>query len=183
MYTDMDTRARVAIVADTHGKLDQRVANEVARCDYVVHAGDVGCMNVLRHLRPLRQRRVVVRGNNDVCSKWPDSEASVLEALPLHAELELPGGLVTVVHGDRCGPANHRHRWLRARYPESRVVVYGHSHRLEVDTSSRPWVLNPGAAGVSRTFGGPSLIIISASKERWRARALRFPLPGQAAFR
>jgi hypothetical protein len=33
---------RVAILADTHGFLDPRVAEQVAECDLAIHAGDIG---------------------------------------------------------------------------------------------------------------------------------------------
>ena len=67
-----------------------------------------------------------------------------------------------------------RHGWLRERYPDARVVVYGHTHRRSIDRSARPWIVNPGAAGRNRTFGGPSLVVIDVDGSRWRLRTVRF---------
>lgn len=164
---------RVAIVSDTHGELDQNIARRVARCDFAVHAGDVGSMAVIEQLRPLSMSPIVVRGNNDVPAKWPPGEEGVPESLPLEAELDLPGGRLVVVHGHRAGPAKSRHQWLRRRFTEACVIVYGHSHRLCLDLEQRPWVVNPGAAGRARTFGGPSLLILRAGARRWTIESIR----------
>jgi len=165
---------RVAIVGDTHGVLDPRVAETVSRCDYAVHTGDVGAAAVLAQMQPREGLVVSVRGNNDVPGKWPPGEHDVVEALPKEAGLDLPGGRLVVVHGDRAGPAKTRHAWLRGRYPDARAIAYGHSHRQVCDDGSLPWVVNPGAAGRARTFGGPSLIILHAGVRGWRLEARRF---------
>ena len=43
---------------------------------------------------------------------------------------------------------------LRAAHPQARGIVYGHTHRLLIDRSEEPWVLNPGAAGRIRNGSG-----------------------------
>jgi len=173
----MPAPALVAIVSDTHGVLDPRIAECVGRCDYAVHAGDIGAATVLEALRP-RLAVVAVTGNNDVASKWVEGQREVLAALPEEARLALPGGDLVAVHGHRAGAAVARHARLRRAYPDARAVVYGHSHRLSVDVDADPWVLNPGAAGRSRTYGGPSCLILRAAVRSWRVEVVRFdPLP------
>ncbi len=166
---------RVAILADTHGFLDPRIAEVVAGCDHAVHAGDIGGRAVVQSLRP-RGRVLLVAGNNDTPRHWPTADQDLLEALPEKASLALPGGLLVVEHGHRVGPARRRHERLRARYPDARAVVCGHSHRLVCDTGTAPWVLNPGAAGRTRTFGGPSCIVLDAGRRDWHCEALRYSL-------
>jgi putative phosphoesterase len=168
---------RVAVVSDTHGQLDPRIAELVAGCDCAVHAGDIGGAEVLAALRP-KGPLVAVRGNNDLPAKWPADQHSLLRGLPEEARLSLPGGELLVLHGHRAGPVRSRHQWLRDRYPQVRAVVYGHSHRLVCDLSARPWVLNPGAAGRARTYGGPSCLLLAVRDRRWTAHEIRFePLP------
>jgi putative phosphoesterase len=167
---------RVAIVSDTHGALDPRVAEAVAGCDVAVHGGDVGAAAVLQGLRPRCGRVLAVLGNNDLPTKWPPADAAALASLPEEAELALPGGRLVVVHGHRVLPAARRHARLRRRYPDARAVVYGHSHRLVCDTEASPWILNPGAAGRARTHGGPSCIVLTASESGWQVAAQRFSL-------
>lgn len=172
----MSTRAplRVAILSDTHGTLDARIAARVALCDYAVHAGDVGNAAVLAALRPRLGQALAVRGNNDTAAKWPPPDHKLLDALPESASLELPGGILAVVHGHRAGGTAERHARLRRQFPQARAVVYGHSHRLVCDQDDPVWVLNPGAAGCARTFGGPSCLILHAGSRVWRVEILRF---------
>jgi uncharacterized protein len=163
----------VALLADTHGQVDPRVVEVVAGCDLAVHGGDVGGAAVLRCLQPRGGRVIAVTGNNDVRRKWPEAELDLLDHLPEVAELSLPGGVLTLTHGHQT-PARERHARLRARYPGSRAVVYGHSHRLVADLDAEPWVLNPGAAGCERTYGGPSCMVLTATETAWTLEVYRF---------
>jgi putative phosphoesterase len=164
---------RVAILADTHGHLDSRVAELVAECDLAVHGGDIGNAGVLRALQPRQGRVIAVVGNNDIPRKWPEHERDLLAAVPEVAEVQLPGGILVAIHGHQL-PARTRHDRLRRRFGRARAVVYGHSHRLAADRDATPWILNPGAAGRARTYGGPSCMILDASELRWTLRIERF---------
>lgn len=168
-------RLRVGLVADTHGCLDSRVAAALSRCEYIVHAGDIGGAGVLAGLRAAAEVVLAVRGNNDTPGKWPAEEGLLLTSLPLENRLTLPGGDLCVVHGDRFLPAGQRHALLRSRFAGARAVVYGHSHRLVCDLDGMPWVLNPGAGGKDRTFGGPSCLILTVSALSWDLEVKRFP--------
>jgi hypothetical protein len=165
---------RIGILSDTHGVLDPRILEGLTGCAVILHAGDVGSSAVLRALRQASPRVLAVSGNNDVASKWEGSRGE-LEALPSEVVLEAPGGTVVVVHGHRVLPARDRHARLRALHPAARAIVYGHSHRRVLDLEETPWVINPGAAGKARTFGGPSACILTARPRRWRVEALRRP--------
>ena len=164
----------MAIISDTHGFLDPRVAEAVTGHDCVVHAGDVGGAGVLEALRPSLDLVCAVRGNNDVAAKWPREDRSLLASLPDTALLSLPGGLLAVVHGDRAGRPSNRHQKLRSKFAHARAVVFGHSHHRCVDTDARPWILNPGAAGKARAYGGPGMLTLSASEKRWTVRTRTF---------
>jgi putative phosphoesterase len=164
---------RVLLLADTHGALDGRIATLARGCEVVVHAGDVGAAAVLGALGGGGARVIAVRGNNDVEAKWARSDRDALAVLEDESRVELPGGTLVAVHGDRFVPSM-RHARLRAAFPESRAIVYGHSHRLAIDDAERPWVLNPGAAGRARTHGGPSCLILHATARAWRVEPRRF---------
>jgi len=170
---------RVALLSDTHGSLDQRIRAVAVGCDRIVHAGDIGGRQVLDELTDGSGRLVAITGNNDVPAKWPPDEEDLLKQLPSEAALDLPGGRLVVVHGDRVNPAKQRHERLRRLYPEARLVMYGHSHRLVCDQSELPWVVNPGAAGRSRTFGGPSMVLLTATARGWTLETLRYPPAGR----
>jgi putative phosphoesterase len=164
---------RVLIVSDTHGVIDDRIAALARKCEVVVHGGDVGNASVIEMLGAGGAQVVTVRGNNDVVSKWPRGERETLDALEDVARVELPGGVLVATHGDRYSPST-RHAKLRAQFPEARAVAYGHSHRLVVDDRETPWILNPGAAGKARTYGGPSCLVLEATARKWRVEPHRF---------
>lgn len=171
---------RVLLISDTHGALDPRIEALARDADLVAHAGDVGSAAVLERLRRACPRVVAVRGNNDVASKWPAAERFQLAALETSAQIELPGGVLAVTHGDRFAVAR-RHALLRSAFSHTRAIAYGHSHRLGVDDGERPWVLNPGAAGRARTYGGPSGLILHASARSWAVEAVRFSIEPDSA--
>ena len=167
-------RLRVALVSDTHGILDERVASLVDDCDLALHAGDIGDAGVLAQLQALTLRTIAVRGNNDTPQKWPRTQHEVLQTLPDQGFVALPGGLLVILHGHRFDPVAQRHDRLRAAFGDARAIVYGHSHRPVCDQSTHPWVINPGAAGQARTFGGPSCAILTASTRHWTVSKHRF---------
>ncbi len=165
---------RVALLSDTHGFLDPRIAALVEACDIAVHGGDIGGFGVLRELQPRLGRLVVVRGNNDTPHDWSGKDTAGLDELPRLVEFDLPGGRLVVIHGHRSGPLYERHQRLRKRFPDARAIVVGHSHRQVCDCEALPWVLNPGAAGKYRTFGGPGCLVLTASAAAWSVERHRF---------
>lgn len=169
------SRRSIALLADTHGHLDPRIAELACRCDLIVHAGDIGGDCILQALRAGGGEVVAIAGNNDTLRHWPAGERAELAGLPASTTIDLPGGTLVVVHGDRLR-AHDRHSRLREQYPDAAAIVYGHSHRAVTDTEQTPWILNPGAAGRTRTYGGPACLLIEARARRWKLHAHRFPL-------
>jgi putative phosphoesterase len=164
---------RIALISDTHGQLDPRVAELVRGCDLAVHGGDIGNADILRRLQPRSGQVHAVRGNNDLPSKWPETDHAILAQLPEQLGLTLPGGQLVLIHGHQSA-ASDRHQRLRRQFPNARAILYGHSHRLVADQDALPWVLNPGAAGRARTYGGPSCMILTASDRHWELESHRF---------
>jgi putative phosphoesterase len=167
---------RVLILSDTHGSLHPSVAALACDCDIAVHAGDIGDLGVLEALRPRLRRVIAVLGNNDTPARWPPGQGAAAARLPACVQLRLNGGMLVVEHGHRAGSVAGRHRTLRERYPQARLVVYGHSHRLCRDVDEMPWVVNPGAAGRTRTFGGASCLVLRIEGQQWDIETHRFRL-------
>ena len=166
---------RVALVSDTHGYICPQVLSVVGSYDMVVHAGDICGGHILKALHEHNGKVIAVAGNNDLPALWPDEEQDAVNALPRTAELELPGGVLAVEHGHEHGWASPDHEKLRAAHPEARMIVYGHTHHRVFDQSASPWVVNPGAAGETRTNGGPSCFVLEASQNSWGIPGVRFP--------
>ena len=179
--SDRDT-VSVGLISDTHGTLDCRLLPLLADCDIVIHAGDLVDPAELRQIAPRSGHVIVVRGNNDTPAQWPKGTEALLDSLPEQAEIALPGGLLVIEHGHRVNPARTRHERLRRRHPEARAIVYGHTHRRVIDTDEAPWVLNPGAAGRQRAYGGPGLLRLVASRAEWRVEPTALPKHGRDTY-
>ncbi len=170
----MENTVTVALLSDTHGALHPEIEALVRDCDIAIHAGDIFNGDILDRLQPRTGQVIAVAGNNDHERVWPEHQHDRVRALPGEARLELPGGIVKVEHGHRHDWAKPSHDDLRAAHPEARVIVYGHTHRKLIDDYRQPWVVNPGAAGETRTHGGASCMILHASPDLWRIDSYRF---------
>jgi putative phosphoesterase len=141
---------RIGVISDTHGTLRPSVLDVFAEVDHILHAGDVGRLDLLTELEALAPVTAVY-GNTD--------GFDVRGRCPQVAQRDLDGLAVTVTHGDQFGtptvPA------LRAAFPDADVIIFGHTHKplLElVDLTVT--VMNPGAAGPARFDLLPSVGIM-----------------------
>jgi uncharacterized protein len=132
---------RLLLVADTHvpkraRELPAQVWEEVDRADVVVHAGDWVEEPLLDELEARASRLVAVYGNND--------GPALRRRLPEVAAVDLEGLRFAVVH--ETGAAQGRERRCAERFPDTDVLVFGHSH-IPWDTTafSGLRLLNPGS--------------------------------------
>lgn len=133
----------VGLISDTHGRLDPAVIKELEGVDHIIHAGDIGSPQILETLRALAPV-TAVRGNSDM-GDWALS-------LPTEAELDIAGMRVLVGH--IAGRLRDTLKRQRRRRPSIRVVVSGHTHRVESEERDGVLFVNPGSAGQER-FGHP----------------------------
>jgi len=162
-----DKTTRIAIISDTHGHLDPDIINAIKDCDQIIHAGDICGAHILRELQQIHSDITAVCGNNDRAELWHCDEAHIVNAIPDVAEITLPGGTLVIEHGHQHGMHKPCHDSMRKAYPHARAIVYGHTHTMVVDDELIPMVINPGAAGETRTRGGPSCLILTASTSNW----------------
>ena len=140
----------VGLISDTHGLLRPSVHNALEGVNLILHAGDVGGLEILEELRIIAPVQAVY-GNTD-----PVGDPN------LENELIVPvGGLtVHVSHGHELGsPTPER---LLAAYPHD-VLIYGHTHRQLVARADGRLVVNPGAAGPRRFNLEPSVARLTVS--------------------
>jgi uncharacterized protein len=132
---------RLLLLADTHVPkrargLPAQVWEEVDRADVVFHAGDWVEEPLLDELEGRARRLVAVPGNND--------GPALRRRLPAVAEVHLEGLRFAVVH--ETGAAQGRERRCAERFPDTDVLVFGHSH-IPWDTTASTGLrlLNPGS--------------------------------------
>lgn len=129
------------LIADTHVPRKARdlpavVWNAVATADVVVHAGDWVEPSLLDQLEARSRRLVACWGNND--------GAELRARLPERADAVLDGVRFTVVH--ETGASGGREARMARRYPDTDVLVFGHSHiPWNTTTPSGLRLLNPGS--------------------------------------
>ncbi|MCV7410153.1 phosphodiesterase [Mycobacterium florentinum] len=132
---------RLLLIADTHvpkraRDLPAKVWDEVARADVVIHAGDWIAVELLDQLESRAARLVACWGNND----GPQLRAR----LPERADVTLAGVHFTVVH--ETGASSGREARMSRLYPDSDVLVFGHSHiPWDTTTTTGLRLLNPGS--------------------------------------
>ncbi|MCZ6758777.1 MAG: metallophosphoesterase family protein [Gemmatimonadetes bacterium] len=131
---------RIGVISDTHGLLRPEVFEVFAEVDHILHAGDIGSLDLLLELEALAPVTAVF-GNTD--------GFELRDRLPAVAEVDLDGLLVVVTHGDQFGTPTPA--LLVESHPEADVIVYGHTHRqlLELVAETQT-VMNPGSAGPRR---------------------------------
>jgi putative phosphoesterase len=132
---------RLLLIADTHvpkraRDLPARVWDEVATADVVIHAGDWVEPALLDALESRAKRLVACWGNND--------GAELRRRLPERADVTLDGVRFTVTH--ETGASGGRDARMAKAYPETDVLVFGHSH-IPWDTCAKTGLrlLNPGS--------------------------------------
>ncbi|GAA1413433.1 metallophosphoesterase [Kitasatospora putterlickiae] len=132
---------RLLITSDTHvppraRQLPAPLLAAVDDADVVFHAGDWVDTATLDLLLARSARLVAVHGNND----GPE----LRERLPEIARAELQGLRFAVVH--ETGPARGREQRCEARFPDTDVLVFGHSHiPWDSTTPGGLRLLNPGS--------------------------------------
>ncbi|MEN2742833.1 metallophosphoesterase [Microbacterium sp. X-17] len=131
---------RLLVVSDTHVPARARalpadLLEEARRADAIIHAGDWVSATVLDELEALAPV-VGVCGNND--------GGDLRARLPEVARATFDGVRFAVVH--ETGDAKARETRMDAAYPDTDVLVFGHSHiPWDSTTPGGMRLLNPGS--------------------------------------
>ena len=131
---------RLLLISDTHipgraRRLPEAVLREADAADLVIHAGDWVAASVLDELEG-HAEVLAVFGNND--------GADLRARLPEIARRTIEGVRFAVVH--ETGPAPRREMRMDAAFPDTDVLVFGHSHIPWDSATPRGLrLLNPGS--------------------------------------
>ena len=132
---------RLVITADTHvprraRDLPAALWRDIDRADVVIHAGDWVEESLLEAIEARAKRLIAVWGNND--------GPALRKRLPEIARADLDGLRVAVVH--ETGARTGRETRVDRAFPDTDVVVFGHSHiPWDTVTPTGLRLLNPGS--------------------------------------
>jgi putative phosphoesterase len=153
---------RIAVISDTHHLLRQELLPKLQGVDHILHAGDVGDIDILHILNRIAPT-TAIRGNID--THGPTAQ------LPATEILELAGHLIYMLHSIHDLD-------LKPAAAQISIVVSGHSHKPSIETHQSVLYLNPGSIG-PRRFNLPITFAILTLEPPTPAKAEIIPLtPG-----
>jgi putative phosphoesterase len=124
----------VGVISDTHGLLRPEALDVLRGSDMIIHAGDVGKLELIDRLGEVAPLHVVC-GNID--------KGSWAAALPMTELVEVGNHRFFVLHDIAQLDVDPVAAGFAA-------VVFGHSHRPSIETRNGVLFLNPGSAGPRR---------------------------------
>jgi uncharacterized protein len=125
---------KVGVISDTHGLLRPEALAALEGCERIIHAGDIGSVDILDQLALIAPLHVV-RGNNDLDAPWAEHIADSLR-------FDLNGWQTLLVHDIADVPV--------VLDASIKLVVTGHSHKPLMEWRGERLYLNPGSAGRRR---------------------------------
>jgi uncharacterized protein len=125
--------------------------------DLILHAGDFIEASVLADIHALGPPVHAVRGNVD--------SVELQARLPLTRIVEAEGARIAMIHDG--GPADGRLARLKRRFPDTRAVVFGHSHLplLALDDDGFA-IFNPGSPTERRRAPHHTMGVATAEEGR-----------------
>jgi uncharacterized protein len=139
----------LGLISDTHGLLRPEVFEVFEGVSHIIHAGDVGSLEILGELGAIAP----------VTSVWGNTDDwEVRNAVDEIAEVEVEGVRIVVMHGQQFGsPTPSR---VAAAHPGADLVVFGHSHQPVIERVGSVLAVNPGSAG-PRRFRSPVTVALA----------------------
>jgi uncharacterized protein len=140
----------IGVISDTHGLLRSAVAKSFEGVELILHAGDIGRLEVLKALRKIAPV-VAVRGNVDR-GEWARS-------LPTQEIVTIGKVFIYILHDLHAIDLNPAAAGFR-------VVISGHSHMPSSVEKNGVLFLNPGSAGPRRFKLPISLALLKITGQR-----------------
>jgi len=131
---------KVLVISDTHSHIDDRIIKYASEVDYVIHAGDIGNLDIIKKLKSV-SKVLFVYGNidsNDIRSEGKKFEFFKLNNLKI---------LLTHISGK--SPKYNKETLIKIKEHNPDLLIAGHSHilKIEYDKVNKLIFMNPGAAG------------------------------------
>jgi putative phosphoesterase len=131
----------IGVISDTHGLFDSKIPVLFAGVDHILHAGDIGNLQVYQQLQRLAPVTAIC-GNVDEGRLPPSFEPQ--------RTIELYGLRIFMIHilGNPRRLKSPMRDQISQVQPE--VVIFGHSHEPFLQRIGSILFFNPGSAGPKR---------------------------------
>jgi uncharacterized protein len=151
------TPQTLGIISDTHGLLRPEAKEALYGSDLIIHAGDIGNLEIISELRAIAPL-FVVRGNVDQ-GKWASE-------IPETEVIQFSDFSIYVLH-------DLQELDLDPEFAGFHAVISGHTHRAHEYRRGNVLFLNPGSAG-PRRFDLPITVArLHVAKRPWNVELIR----------
>jgi uncharacterized protein len=130
----------IAVISDTHlprgaRRIPDQCLERLKAADLILHAGDFVSLEALEEIEAIGPPLAAVHGNVD--------SGDVRRRVPVERTVVAGDVRIGMVHD--AGPSRGRIERMRARFPDSAAVVYGHSHIPLHEKVDGFQLFNPGS--------------------------------------
>src|SRR5713101_464383 len=153
---------KIGLISDTHGLLHKEAAEALRGSELIIHAGDVGKLEILEELRKIAPV-IAVRGNVDT-EAWA-------RTLPETAVAEAGATLIYVLHDVKALDLNPAAAGFH-------VVVSGHSHKPGKLERGGVLYINPGSAGPRRFQLPVTVALLRLGRTPYEVEFVDLQVPG-----
>ncbi len=133
---------KIGLISDTHDFLNPQISEIFQNCGHIVHAGDLTSPSVIAELE-LIAPVTAVRGNCDF-GWWARTISPA-------ATVKFEGVQIQIIH-------NVNYLILE---PDTKIVIYGHTHRARQHWEGDVLYVNPGSASEPRYSQYPSVAVLT----------------------
>jgi putative phosphoesterase len=141
----------IGIISDTHGHVPNVIHDVFAGVDHILHAGDVGPMDVITELETIAPVSAVL-GNTDYVIQLPQTHVQTFvgRKFLVHHIVNLPT------------PSQMVREFIADEQPD--VIVFGHTHITCNEHHNGVLYLNPGSATNPRGGNAPSVATVQCTR-------------------
>lgn len=146
---------KIGIISDTHGSLDNKILKIFSDVDIIIHAGDIGKLDIIETLSSIAET-ISVYGNMD--------DFDLRTRLKKQISLELEGFKIHISHNENIKASDFD------------IVINGHTHIAELHNDGKTLFLNPGSANAKRAipYEKPSVILLDLDNGKIAASNIIF---------
>ena len=155
----MSDASLIGLISDTHSLLRPKALAALQGSELILHAGDVGSMNIIEQLRELAPV-VAIKGNID--------KGACASELPSTAIVQARSALIYVLH-------DIQQLGIDPAAANFNIVISGHSHRAARTEQRGVLYINPGSAGPRRFRLPITVARLSLAQWPWTVEFIELP--------